>query len=136
MKQKNWRQGVAIKAIGVGLTLALMPASAYAVSVSSGSGSGTQYRDRSYNNGARVTGYLKSTQGNAVYYQGRVDLGGCNDDTIGRYSSNTTSLTSVTRGGTISTALGLTCSFQGVRSKICRDISGAPDLCGSWSLRY
>jgi hypothetical protein len=113
-----------------------MPASAYAVSVSSSNGSGTQYRTTSYGNGAAVNGDLKSTQGYAVYYQGRVDLGGCNDVTVGRYASNVTSLTPVQRSGTIATTKGPFCSFQGVRSKVCRDISGAPDSCGGWSLRY
>lgn len=124
-----------VRTIALGVALGLMPASAYAVNVSSGSGSGTQSRVVTYSNGAKVDGELRSTQGNRVYYQGRVDLGGCNDVTVGRYSSNTTSTSDVDRGGTISTIRYL-CSFQGVRSKICRDISGAPDLCGSWSNRY
>lgn len=126
----------AARAVGVGVALALLPGSAYAVNVSSSNGSGVQYRTVTYSNGAKVDGDLKSTQGYAVYYQGVVDLGGCNDVTVGRYASNVTSLSPVQRSGTIATTLGPFCSFQGVRSKVCRDISGAPDLCGGWSTRY
>lgn len=115
--------------------LCLMPTAAFAVSVSSGSGSGSQSRTSSYSNGAKVSGTLKSTSGNTVYYQGKVALGGCNDVSTGRYSSNTSSTTSVTRGGTITTNKGI-CSFQGVHSKICRDVPAAPDLCGPYSSRY
>ncbi len=128
-------QGRVSRIISSAAAICLMPTAAFAVSVSSGSGSGSQTRTASYSDGAAVSGTLKSTSGNAVYYQGIVDLGGCNDVGVGRYSTNTSSTSSVTRGGTISTAKGL-CSFQGVRSKICRDISGAPDLCGPWSTRY
>ena len=116
--------------------LCIMPTAAFAVNVSSGSGSGWQERTESYPSGAKVAGKLRSTSGNAVYYQGNVALGGCNDVTVGRYSTNTSSTTQVDRGGTITTGKGPFCSFQGVRSKICRDVSGAPDLCGPWSTRY
>lgn len=117
------------------LSLIALPTSAWAVGVSSAHGSGNQSRTVSYGNGAQVSGSLTSLQGYPVYYEGRVDTGGfgCSDATIGRYSSNVTS--SGTRGGTISTFLG-SCSFDGVRSRISRDIPNAPDPSGNWSSLY
>ena len=122
---------------GLTVPLALLPAAAYAVNVSSNDGSGEQHRTASYSNGAAVTGSLKSTSGKAVYYSGKVALSSCQDPDTGRYSSNVTSTSAVTRGGTISYGPILPpCGFQGVKSKVCRDITAAPDTCGSDSSLY
>jgi hypothetical protein len=125
------------KILGLSVVWMLMPASAYAVSVSSDSGSGEQYRVKTYNNGAGVSGTLRSTRGDNVYYAGTVDLSNCSDPGIGRYSSSTTSRSYVTRGGTIAYfPLTFPCGFQGVRSRVCREIVVLPDSCGSLSSRY
>ena len=126
-----------VKVGGLSLAFALLPATAYAVNVSSNDGSGEQHRTTSYTNGAAVSGTLKSTSGKAVYYSGKVALSACGDKDRGRYSSNVTSSSAVTRGGTISYAPDLGArGFQGVKSKVCRDITAVPDTCGSDSSRY
>ncbi|MFY1649543.1 hypothetical protein ACN27J_01425 [Solwaraspora sp. WMMB762] len=110
------------------------PATALAVNVSSNDGSGVQNVSTWYSDGATLTGNLRSTSGNAVYYSGQVAINNCGDSTYGRYTSNTTSTTAVTRGGTISASIGLwPCSFEGVKARVCRDINNLPDTCGSWS---
>lgn len=117
--------------------LCVLPTAAYAVNVSSNAGSGDQHRTRSYTNGADVSGTLRSTTGRSVYYSGIIDLGNaCSDDTVGRYSSNTTSTRGVTRGGSITILKPRWCSFQGVRSRVCEDRPASPDSCGAWSTRY
>ncbi len=116
-----------------------LPAAAYAVNVSSSDGSGTQSRTTTYNNGAVVSGNLKSTAEYPVYYQGRVDWPQwyCSDSTVGRYSTDTTSTSAVTRGGIIAATPGAGCSSAGVLSKVCRNKPNlTPDSCGSWSTKY
>lgn len=81
------------------------PVGALAVNVSSHDGSGTQSPATWYSNGAKLDGTLKSTSGNPVYYSGKVNISISSDVTVGRYTSNTTSSSSVTRGGTVSTVL-------------------------------
>ena len=124
------------RVIGLGATslaIAVVPTAAFAVAVSSGSGSGYQSVTQAYGNGWKATGKLKSTSGNKVYYQGKVVYDGTTDDKCGRYTSNTTSLTLVTRGGTcVETAFRLGTADAGA-FKICRDIPG-PDLCGPWAI--
>jgi hypothetical protein len=121
------------------LALTLAPSVALAVNVSSNDGSGVQYRTSSITSGvsrgAVVSGTLKSTSGSPVYYQGLVAFAGCPDEGIGRYTSDTTSTSSVTRGGTISTTL-VCGDFQGVKSKVCKNINNLPDACGSYSSTY
>ena len=123
------------------LTLVMVgaPVAAEAVSVSSAHGAGTQYRQVSYNNGAKVTGKLrvKVAADVKVYYEGRVDWPSalCADTTIGRYTTNTASKTSVTRGGTISMFAG-TCKNAKVKSRVSRDIPNQPDPSGNWSAAY
>lgn len=124
------------RALGITTILALAPVSAYGVNVSSGAGNGSQARTTTYGNGAKVSGELRSTQGYAVYYQGGIIRGRCADPGGKRYASNTSSKSYVTKGGTISDTLGVSCTFDGVRSKVCRDISALPDTCGGWSNRY
>ena len=116
-------------------TLALAaPAAALAVSVSSSDGSGTQNVSTWYSNGATLSGNLKSTSGSPVYYSGQVAINNCEDSTYGRYTSNTTSTSLVSRGGTISALIGTwPCSFEGVKARVCKDVNNLPDPCGSWS---
>lgn len=119
---------------------ALTPAliTACAVSVSSSHGSGTQFRTATYNNGAKVNGTLKSTSGITVYYHGRVTYPQiyCSATNIGRYSTDTTSLTPVTRGGTITSFPGIGCNGADVQSRVSRNIPNFPDTSGKWSTKY
>jgi len=111
-----------------------VPTSAFAVNVSSNNGNGTQSASRWYSNGADLTGQLRSTSGNAVYYSGLVAISNATDPEVGRYSTNTSSTSYVTRGGTVSYfPIIWPSSFQGVKARVCRDINALPDTCGSWS---
>jgi hypothetical protein len=125
-----------VKSTVVALALAAMPTAAYAVSVSSNDGSGTQYRTVSYSNGAKVSGTLRSTSGKKVGYNGKVAVSLCSDIDVGRYSETTTSVTAVTRGGTISALILPPCGFQGVESRVCTVRTLFPDACGSDSATY
>lgn len=120
----------------LGAALAILPAAAFAVNVSANDGNGEQHRTYTYSNGAKVSGDLKSTSGKTVYYSGKVALGGCSDPDKGRYSSNTSSRTAVTRGGTITETNIGTCTFQGVKSRVCTVINNLPDACGPDSSTY
>lgn len=122
---------IAIRSLSVAGALILIPSAGYAVNVSSGDGYGNQHRTQSYSNGAYATGSLTSTHGSSVYYSGRVDLSWCSDVTVGRYSSNTSSTSGVTRGGYIVTSAGLCQGVQGVRSRVCKVRNNLPDPCGS-----
>ena len=119
------------------LSLVALPSAAYAVNVSSNDGSGTQSRTGSLSNGgATVTGSLRSTTGNTVYYAGRIQLPCGADDNTGRYSSNTSSTSLVTRGGSIQGTFLHSCAADGVKSRICKVNNNLPDGCGSDSLLY
>ena len=96
------KNSIITRGVALGVGLVLMPAAAFAVNVSANDGNGEQHRTRSYSNGADVSGNLRSTSGKPVYYSGRVALSNCSDPSTGRYASNTTSTSYVTRGGTIS----------------------------------
>lgn len=112
------------------------PAGAWAVNVSSNDGNGTQNPTHWYSNGADLSGILRSTHGNPVYYSGKVDISLASDQTIGRYTSNTSSTSYVSRGGTVSYfPIIWPSEFQGVEARVCRDQSFVPDPCGSWSNR-
>lgn len=126
---------VIAKTVGLGVSLALIPGAALAVNVSANDGSGEQHRVTSYSNGAAVTGTLKSTSGKKVGYNGKVALNNCSDADTGRYSSNTTSTSGITAGGTITTFPG-GCGVQGVKSRVCTVRTGLPDACGSDSSTY
>ena len=129
------RQG-ARRMLTVGCLVAIglaAPVGALAVNVSSGDGNGTQSPTTWYANGAALSGQLRSTSGNAVYYSGKVNISLSSDVTVGRYTSNTTSTSYVTRGGTVSAVFTPPSSLQGVQARVCRDISALPDSCGSWS---
>lgn len=121
-----------------GLTVLVLaaPTAASAVSVSSNDGSGHQSLTSKYNNGWAASGKLKSTTGNKVYYAGNVIYNSYPDYDCGRYSTNTTSLSLVTRGGSCSQfppPPGP--SADAAKYKVCRDRTGLPDGCGSWSGR-
>lgn len=122
------------------VALVSAPIAAYAVNVSSNDGTGNQYVVSWMDHGANMTGNLKSIQGNKVYYAGTVVYDNWPDDNKGRYTSDTTSLTLVTRGGALGDWSG---SFgdpyiDGVHVKICRNRPFVPDGCGSDSntIRY
>lgn len=100
--------------------------------MSSNEGSGIQYVVQWYSNGWEATGNLKSTHGNPVYYSGLVVHNLWPDETCGRYSTNTTSLTAVTRGGSC-THFPTGSAADGARFRVCRDLTGLPDTCGTWS---
>ena len=131
------RLSFAQKAISVVAFTALAvaaPAAALAVNVSSSDGSGSQSVTTWYSNGATVAGNLKSTSGSNVYYSGATVLNNCEDPVYGRYSSNTSSTTAVSRGGTFTKSNGSwPCSFDGVKMRVCKDVNNLPDPCGGWS---
>lgn len=116
-------------------TLMLMaaPAAAFAVNVSSDDGSGTQSVNNWYEGGASLTGTLKSTAGNPVYYSGVRVYDNSLDENDGRYDSNVTSTTAVAHGGFLGTTANVATKLDGVKVRICRDRSGLPDPCGSYS---
>jgi hypothetical protein len=120
-------------AVGFGLAAAFsaLPTTAYSVAVSSGSGFGSQNASHWYSDGADVTGTLTSVSGDPVYYQGSVAYSLNIDYKVGRYTSNTSSTSAVTRGGTVRKGSG---GLQGVRVKVCHDIGWSPDTCGGYSL--
>jgi hypothetical protein len=132
--------GIRIKRVcALSVLMLSLPATAYAVNVSSNDGSGTQTRTSTLNWGGDVTGKLKSTAGKSVYYSGRVAISGtvCPDLNVGRYSTNTSSLSLVDRGGRIfSTNTDPRCTFQGVKSRICTVKNNLPDPCGTDSSTY
>lgn len=129
------KRGFSIAAVAASLVVA--PAFAMAVSVSSNDGNGSQYRVGSLANGADVSGNLRSTAGRPVYYQGKVNYSfPCGDDSIGRYTDNTTSTAYVTRGGRISGQYGFGCDAPRVNSRVARAITAAPDPVGSYSSNY
>jgi putative hemolysin len=118
-----------IKTVLAGLALAAAPVTAYAVNVSSNDGSGSQGVTSWYNNGASLSGSLRSTHGNPVYFSGVVVYDWQTDFRVGRYTSNTSTTYSVTRGGILSYVNGA----DGVKVQICRDRNNYPDPCGSYS---
>lgn len=107
-----------------------VPASAIAVNVSSNDGSGVQYAQTWYGCGSTTSGLLKSTAGNPVYYNGTAVYDGEADTNFGRYTSDTTSTTSVGRYGTIGTTSS-GCGIDGIKMKVCRNKNNLPDPCGS-----
>ncbi|WP_410814961.1 hypothetical protein [Micromonospora sp. 067-2] len=112
-----------------------VPTAGMAVNVSSSDGSGTQTATTKYSNGAYLDGTLKSTSGNPVYYSGLVVLNNCGDVNDGRYTGNVTSQSGQGAGGTVSAPPPILppCSLDGEKARVCRDKSGQPDPCGSWS---
>jgi hypothetical protein len=129
---RNARRALSILCLVV-LALAA-PTAATAVNVSSNDGSGVQNVTTWYGNGAYLDGTLRSTHGNPVYYSGQVAINNCDDSTYGRYTGNVTSTSGMGAGGQISALIGFwPCSFEGVKARVCRDVSFAPDPCGSWS---
>lgn len=121
--------------VSITAMLIAAPVAAFAVNVSSDDGSGTQTVSTWYGCGATTTGVLRSTSGHAVYYHGLVAWRHDIDDDEGRFTSDTSSTTAVSRGGTLGYAG--TCidhdDFQGVKVKICRNLNNQPDPCGGWS---
>lgn len=113
-------------------SLAFTPATAWAVNVSSDDGSGTQHVETWYKNGADMSGWLKSTHGDPVYYAGEVVYNYYPDEECGRYSPNTTSKDLVKRGGICATQPTIP-TADGMRAKVCEDRNNWPDDCGAWS---
>jgi hypothetical protein len=111
------------------------PATAFAVSVSSNDGSGSQNISTWYPCGASTYGTLKSTSGNPVYYGGLSAFNNTPDEDWGRYTSDTSSRTAVSRGGRIGPTTNCADAhlFTGVKTHICRDRNNFPDGCGSWA---
>ncbi len=117
-----------------GLAIGLVPTTAYAVNVSSNDGFGQQSVNSWLSNGWTATGTLQSTHGDPVYYSGRIVYDWDADPICGRYTSDTTSLTPVSRGGTCSVfPPPLFNDVDGAKFRVCRNKPYAPDPCGSWS---
>jgi len=113
------------------LAFTALPLAAFAVNVSSNDGYGEQHSTHWYSDGAEVSGDLRSTHGDKVYYQGSVAYSLNIDYKVGRYTSDTSSTTAVTRGGTVRKGSG---GLQGVRVKVCKNNSLSPDSCGPYAL--
>jgi hypothetical protein len=118
------------------LVLLAGPTTAFAVNVSSGDGSGTQSASKWYScGGAYLGGYLRSTNGDRVYYNGAVVYDGATgDEQYGRYTGYVTSKTAVAVRGQIGPARnGCQLPPDGAHVKVCRDKTLWPDPCGGWS---
>lgn len=129
------RSSTIFRGLAFGIGLAVMPTAAYAVNVSSSDGSGVQNRTASYSNGAFADGTLRSTAGRPVYYQGELDLNNCGDPYTGRYTGDVTSTSGVAAGGYITGTVG-GCGLQGVKTRVCKNVNLAPDVCGPDSARF
>lgn len=114
------------------MLIALMPAIAYATNVSSDDGSGTQSLTSKGAWSWAASGKLKSTSGSKVYYSGKIVYDWNTDENCGRYTTDTTSTTLVTRGGTCSGPIRAD-TADGAEYRVCRNINNLPDDCGSWS---
>ncbi|WP_409485413.1 hypothetical protein [Arsenicicoccus dermatophilus] len=129
-----------IRGAALALALVATPATAFAIGISSGDGSGEQHVTQRFNNGAKVSGTIKSAKGSKVYYRGLVDWGKwqCSNTDIGRYTPMVTSKKAVTTGGTISGGFPGPICGGNVKPKasICRDINLLPDACSAWSARF
>lgn len=122
-----------IKMVAAAAVVAMIPSAAWAVNVSSNSGSGAQKVTTGYAHGFKATGTLKSTSGHKVYYAGLVVYNYYTDEECGRYTSNTTSTSAVSIGGTCSDGRVLPPTADAAKFRVCRDRTGLPDTCGSWS---
>ncbi len=124
--------------VALAVVLLGIPTTAWAVNVSSNEGSGTQSISGWADDTWASTGTLKSTSGKAVYYSGNrvYDWAPdylCDNGDAGRYTTNTTSTSGVSKGGTCG-AFGIyPGNVDGAQFRICRDIQFIPDPCGSWS---
>lgn len=114
--------------------LVAVPTAASAINVSSNDGSGFANSLRWYNTGVQMGGSLKSTNGNAVYFSANLIYDGELDYLFGRYTTDTTSLSLVTRGGLAGFNTGSSNpAVDGIKVRVCRNKSNLPDSCGSWS---
>lgn len=109
------------------------PSVAYAVSVSSNDGSGTQSVSVWLRCGADMVGKLRSTHGDPVYYNGDEVIDNAIDIGVGRYTTDTTSTSYVSKGGTIGSNNCTANPIDGIHVKVCRNKSFFPDPCGSWA---
>jgi len=122
-----------IKGALVALLMTLVPGTAWAVGVSSDDGSGYQYVTSHGDQSFHSTGGLRSRSGNKVYFRGIVVYNNYPDYTCNRISSDTTSSTTVTRGGSCWQMIPIPPSSDGAGWKICRNRPFFPDGCGSMS---
>lgn len=115
------------------VAIAFAPSAAYAVNVSSSGGNGTQVVTVGYDNGFSASGQLrKASAGSPVYYSGLVVYNNSQDKSCGRYTTNTSSTTYVTKGGSCSVYNPLR-DADGAKFRVCSDEYLWPDACGSWS---
>lgn len=118
------------QALGIAVIILIVPSAALAVSASSGDGNGSQNVTSWHLRYWTATGNLRSAAGRPVYPSGKVEVGGP-DQVCGRYASDTTSRSYVTRGGSCNAGGGF--QVQGMQWRVCRNINNAPDSCGGWS---
>lgn len=124
-------------AVGFAVAIIAAPLGAHAVTYGSNDGSGSHVRTATYSNGGYSSGSTRSySTSKYVYPSGKVEFSlPCTDKWMGRYAPNTNSTSYVTRGGSV-TVLAPGCHFDNLRSRLCRDISGVPDPCGTASAKY
>lgn len=121
-----------LKAMLISLVLLAMPTAAFAVNVSSSDGSGNQSVTTKYSNGFAASGSLKSTSGQPVYFSGDVVFDSYPDSACGRYTTDTMSTTPMSRGGDCLVTTWFV-NADGAKYQVCKNVSFAPDVCGSWS---
>lgn len=122
-----------ITVLAAALALMAAPAAAFAVNVSSNDGSGTQAVGKWYQCGAFMTGTLKSTKGQPVYYNGDTVYDHAVDTGWGRYTKDTKSLYPVTMRNQLGSTSSCLHPADGVHIKVCRNRNNLPDPCGSWA---
>lgn len=117
-------------AVAAGGLLATVAPLAMAVNVSSSDGNGSESVTTWYSNGARFQGQLRSNTGRPVYFQARILFSVVGDTGWKRLTGDTTSRSYVSRNDTL-TYLDSAQSPRGADVRVCRNISAAPDSCGS-----
>lgn len=80
-----------------------------------------------------MVGKLRSTHGDPVYYNGDEVIDNAIDIGVGRYTTDTTSTSYVSKGGTIGSNNCTANPIDGIHVKVCRNKSFFPDPCGSWA---
>ena len=123
MKMKLWLGDLAI-------SLITNPGIALAVGASSSDGYGDQYVQSWTGAGANLTGWLNSTQGDPVYFQGAATTIGGTPGAFSRYTGNVSDATYRPVGGW---AGGGEAWVTGVAFKVCKDMWILPDPCGDFS---
>lgn len=121
-----------LRATIVAMVVLACPALAYGVTVSHDYGDGWQSVTSGRDYGWTATGKLRSYAG-PVYFAGNVVYDNAPDKRCGRYTSNTSSSSYVTKGGTCDKRSIPFANADAAKFQICTDEYLWPDDCASWS---